>query len=255
MTLRIILLIFLMLSGIQHASAQGFAWEWNPRFPKATPTRFIGADIGAGVVMNSATLSYVEPISNLPCCTYEGGRGLSFRANLLAEQWLKPELAVVGGVGIRSVNASMSAEGQTVPTTNGLLVTEYNYSSHIVQLNLIGGARYRLFTSPLSVGLILRANILVSTTQEQSEDIVSAPQGYSFNGNGSQSQVLIPTFLRNAKGITVDPTITLQYDIPLQFGMYISPTIQYTFPLMSVVSDASWTVSEVSLGIRIMRGW
>lgn len=233
------------------ANAQLYHWEWSPRLPRTMPRTFVGAEASVGYTLHRATLPYVEDL--ITCCTFSDGTGLSYRFAVLAERWVAPTLAVVGGLGFVQSDGLFTATAPGFPTVeHGIVTTTYDLSTTTRYLHLQAGARQRLFGSMASVGVDLRAMVRVSAEYTLLETVQS-PQTYRF-ADGSQSMPLDQQILSSTSAVLLEPAVSVQYDLPLQLGFVVSPMASIQMPLWSVSTEHPWSYMQTSIGLRIVRG-
>ena len=237
------------------AASQGFDWQYSVRYPTSSPTRFVGAAIGAGYALHQGRLPYLEQDIQMPCCTYENGTGTPASLGVAFEQWTSSNLALHGSLGYRFMSAGMTApQTESDPMADGrVLVTQYTYNAAFHYADIIGGLRYRLGSSHLSIGASLRLNVLLGTTASHREDVLS-PSDFQFTTNPPSRSIEIPVAgVPDAMPYIVVPMVHLGYDVSLANGLYLSPLITLGLPLMSTAKEASWRTTDASLLIRIMR--
>lgn len=251
--LSLFILVLLPIS----LAAQGFDWQYSVRYPTSSPTKFIGAAVGAGYAIHQGRLPYLEQDISMPCCTYESGTGMPASIGVVYEQWTSSNVAIHGSFGYRFMSADMTApQTESEPMADGrVLITQYTYNAALHYADVVGGVRYRLGSSHFSIGASVRLNLLLGTTASHREDILS-PSDFFFTTNPPVRSIDIPvTGIPDAMPIIAVPMIHLGYDFSLSNGLYLSPLFTLGLPVMSVVSDASWRSTDASLIIRIMRAF
>ena len=239
------------------AVGQGFDWQYSVRYPTSSPTRFVGAAIGAGYAIHQGRLPYLEQDIQTPCCTYENGTGIPASVGVAYEQWTSSNIAFHGAAGYRFMSASMTApQTESDPMADGrVLVTQYTYEAALHYADILAGLRYRLGSSHLSIGASLRLNLLLGTTASHREDVLS-PSDFSFTTNPPSRSIDIPvTGIPDAMPLIVVPMVHLGYDISLANGLYLSPLVTLGLPMMSTAREASWRTTDASILIRVMRAF
>jgi hypothetical protein len=235
--------------------AQGYDWEYDPRFPQSMPTRFIGLEFAAQYAMHTGDLAYFEQL--VPCCTFSDGTGFPLRLSAVAEQWVTPTLSVQAGLGVAYQSAEFVSDQQQAPFDDGtVLVTEYVLQTSITALSLSGGVRQRLFDSFFSVGLDLRGNVTIGSAQTLQERVVS-PSDFTFTTNPpTQVYDLSGTMvIPDVAAFVLEPALSFQYDIALARGSVLSPSVNVSMPLNSLATGQSWGYLAVGLGVRLSRGF
>ena len=102
------------------------------------------------------------------------------RFAVVAESWVLPQTAITAGLGIVQGRSTFRATSPRIPTVDyGEVTTEYTLDVTRRFLQLQAGARQRLFTSMLSVGVDLRALVAVASEYVLT-DRVSQPADYTF---------------------------------------------------------------------------
>lgn len=136
-----------------------------------------------------------------------------------------------------------------------VLVTQYTYEAALHYADLVGGLRYRLGSSHLSIGASLRLNLLLGTTATHREDVLS-PSDFLFTTNPPSRSIEIPvTGIPDAMPLLLVPLVHLGYDVSLANGLYLSPLLTLGLPLMNTAKEASWRTTDASILIRIMRAF
>ncbi len=245
--------ISVLIASASVAVAQGYGWQWSPRAPMSMPTRFVGVEVGGGVSMHQATLPYVEDL--VPCCEFTSGSGVPLRIAVYMEDWWKPETAVLFSGGVTLHRSQFTAQAAPLPDSGGReIVTEYLFDAALTYLTIGGGIRQRLFDSYLSVGLDLRASVNVAESYQLTERVVSPDDYYLKTNPPSKEQEWEPTVVDRAAVLVLEPSVSVQYDIPLGMGLVISPLVQVGMPILSLAPDASWRYVSVTGGVRLSRG-
>lgn len=233
------------------ANAQVYHWEWSPRSPRVMPRTFVGLEGAIGSVQHRTTLPYVEDL--ITCCSFENGAGMPMRFSVLAERWIAPQTAVTAGLGYTQTGGMFTATAPGFPTVEyGTVETAYDLEASFRYLHLQGGVRQRLFGSMASLGIDLRAMVRVAAEYSLTERVVR-PDDYQF-ADGSRSAPIDQHVLYSSSAVVLEPSVVIQYDLPLHLGFVISPMASVQMPLWSVSASHSWTYVQATVGVRIMRG-
>jgi len=249
-------LCLLACASVTNLHAQGFDWQYNARFPSTSPIRFIGAEIASGYTMHNGSLPYLAKDLGFTCCTYENGTGIPLALGITGDYWVAGDWALTGSLGYRAHNASFSAKSDPLPLADGrIFQTEYVYASTLHYAAASVGARYRLLGTHVTIGGGVRGMVLLGTSATHTERILSPDDRY-FNGNPPSKEIVHDTRgLPDAQRLMVVPYVQLGYDISISRGVYLSPTLTLGLPLMSVSSDATWRMTDVGIGVRLLRGF
>ncbi|GMV52548.1 MAG: hypothetical protein IAE64_03985 [Flavobacteriales bacterium] len=255
MKFTVILAVFLVTAA-GNAYPQGYQWEWSARSPQIMPTVYIGTEVAAGYARQTASMVYSEQV--LPCCEFTSGTGIPVRLMITAESWLQPSLAVGGGLGLFTLMSELRTGGDTLPFRTSAdaveeLVTEYRLTSTITYLTLAAKARTRLFQTPFSVGLELRAHVAVAAPATLTEAIV-APADVTFTGTGSRERTIETAVFDNVAPLVFEPAVRLMYDVPITGRYVISPFLQISLPLNNLAASQSWRFLELSFGVQLSKG-
>jgi len=250
---NVLTVIGMLVVAVSTAWSQGYGWQWSPRTPMAMPTRFVGVEVGGGVSMHQATLPYVEDL--VPCCEFTSGSGVPLRIAVFLEDWWQPQTAVSLSGGVTMHQSQFTAQAAPLPDSGGReIVTEYLFDAALTYLTVSGGIRQRLFDSYLSVGVDLRASVNVSQSYELTERVVSPDDYYLKTNPPSKEQSWEPTVVDRSAVLVLEPSVSVQYDIPLGMGLVISPLVQVGIPILSLAPDAQWRYVAVTGGVRLSRG-
>ncbi|CAN5475069.1 hypothetical protein BH10BAC6_BH10BAC6_15860 [soil metagenome] len=247
--------LFLLIT-IQTVSllAQGFDWQYSARVPTPSPIRFLGAEVMSGWTNQSGPLPYIQTDLGLECCRYENGSGVPLSIGVGGEYWVSGDVAVTGMLGYRSQGANFTTSGDTLPRVGkDAVITQYELTARLHYAVVTAGAKMRLFETHLTLGLGARFMISIGSSSTQTESIIQG-SGYSF-GNGSQAMALTSTSLNDLKPFVVVPYLQLGYDISVSTGMYLTPTFSIGIPVMSVSSNSTWRMTDLGVGIRLMKGF
>ncbi|MFM8770634.1 MAG: hypothetical protein ACKOE4_01225 [Candidatus Kapaibacterium sp.] len=234
-------------------SAQGFDWQPSLRRPYQAPTMFVGLEAGMGLASHHGSLPYLEKDIANPCCSYENGSSTPIRIGLLAEYWFAPQQAVALQLGLVTQSAEFAAPISTYPRASGPpLATQYLLNANLTHLSLGAEFRQRIARSMVVVAAGARANVLVTSSMTNRETIVGPPEPVFTDG--SRQAVLPTTGLDDAASVVLEPYLSVGYDVPLSFGYYVEPFLRVGTTLGSLSAAHTWHSSDISLGIRLMRG-
>lgn len=235
--------------------AQQIAWSPTLRKPYAAPTTFVGMEASAGYTWHNAQLPYLEDVYNIPCCTYETGASVPRALGITVESWLLPTVALSAAIGVRMESAAFSTSPLVVPRNGHAdVVTQYQLDANISWLSLGGGAKFRISATPISVGLSLAGNILMSSELSHKE-IVVGPEDYYFLTDPPTKEMSLPvSSFSDISGLVVRPAVSLSYDIPLTDGYYLAPSVRCEATLGSISQRHSWGTLGVSFAIALYRG-
>ena len=241
------------------AYSQGYNWEWSPRLPLAMPIRYVGVEVSAGFALHKADLLYSEQY--LPCCTLSKGTGVPVATMLYAEEWTKPWLAFTVSAGISYQSVNLSAPGDTLPQIGPddvvrTVVTEWQLQTSMTYISLATGARARLFGSHATVGFQLRGNLSAGSSNAVLSEHILQPSDYFFNVQGRQvkERTVDSTNFGQRSSFYLEPTFSIQYDVPLTIGYVLTPLVQVAMPLTSLSTASDWRYYSLMLGVRLSKG-
>lgn len=247
------MLITAVLALAPDLSAQGFDWQPSLRRPYQAPTMFMGLEAGMGLASHHGSLPYLEKDIANPCCSYENGSSIPIRIGLLTEYWFAPQQAIAMQLGLVMQSAEFVAPISTYPRASGLpLATQYLLNAKLRHISLGAEFRQRIARSMVVVAAGARANILVSSSMTNRETIVGPPEA-TFT-DGSREAVLPTTGLEDAAPVVLEPYLSVGYDVPLSFGYYVEPFLRVGTTVSSLSAAHRWQSSDVSVGIRLMKG-
>ncbi len=252
--IRLAAFLLLLLASSVCALAQGFDWQYSARVPTPSPIRFVGLEVMTGWTDQTGPLPYIQTGLGFECCRYENGSGIPLAIGVGGEYWISGDVALTGTFGYRGQGASFTTTGDTLPRVGKEpVITQYELSARLHYAALTAGAKLRLFETHLTVGLGARFMVSLGSSSTQTERIVQ-PSDYTFN-NGAKEMVLSSSPIDNLKPFVVVPYLQLGYDISVSRGMYLTPTFTLGIPLMSVASSATWHMTELGVGVRLMRAF
>jgi len=245
-------MVFVLVLAIELA-AQGFDWQPTLRRPYEAPRMFFGLDAGTGLATHAGDLPYLENDIADPCCTYTGGTAVPLRIGALVEFWFAPRQAVALRIGLNRQSAGFESSVQSYPRSSGQpLETRYMMEANLTYLQLSGEFRQRMGSSMIMVMAGLSANVRMSASVTNREVIVG-PAGAGFI-DGTTEQLLPTSGLDDAASVVLEPYLAVGYDLPLAFGYYLEPRLQFGYTLTSLSAIHPWRVLDVGLGVRLMKG-
>lgn len=247
--------ILVMYCMVQLLHAQKIPWTPTLQHPYTAPTSFIGFDATMGYSAHDASLSYLESLYNLSCCTYESGSGLPFSVGLNYETWLLPATAVAASLGIRHEVSVFSTEPVAIPR-NGLpdVRTQYQLRSQSSWVRIGVGGKMRLGATPVCVGFAVYGDILLSNDMQHKE-VVLGPDDYFFVTDPPSKEYSLPTSaFSDVAGITLRPAVRVSYDVPLAFGYYLAPSLMLETNVSSLSNRHRWSAFGIAVGISINKG-
>jgi len=244
----------LLLAAVLPSAGQGFDWQYSARVPTPSPIRFLGGEVMSGWTVHTGSLPYLQSDLGLECCRYENGVGLPISVGVGGEYWVTGDVALMGTVGYRGQGAVFTTDGDTLPRAGKPpVITQYELSARLHYATVVAGAKMRLFETHVTVGLGVRLMVSIGSSSTQQEQVVQ-PSDYTFE-NGSTVVTLTTTSLNDLKPFIVIPYLQLGYDISIAQGMYLSPSFSLGLPLMSVTSGTSWHMTDLGVGVRLMKGF
>lgn len=236
-------------------AAQQIEWTPSLRSPYEAPRAFVGIDASIGAAWHDADLPYLESVYSIPCCTYQEGASKPVSIGFAAENWILPTVAATASVGLRMESIAFTTSPSTLPR-NGKpdLVTQYQLDAAVTSLVLGVGAKTRLAATPITVGLSLTGNALLSSEMTHKEVVLGPDDFYFITDPPSKEYVLPTSRLSDVAGFVVRPVLTITYDIPVALGYYIAPSIRCETMLGSLSRQHSWGAIGVSVGATLYRG-
>lgn len=256
--MKFIVVLTLVLGSI-NAYSQGYEWEWSPRLPVQMPIRYVGVEVDVGYALHHADLLYSEVY--LPCCRFTKGTGLNVGAMLYAEQWIKPTLAIHATAGLTYQTVGLTAGGDTLPRVGPddvvrLVLTEWRLSIPTTYLTIGGGARMRLFGTHVSVGAQLQGSFLVGNNGATLTEHVVSPSDYYFivQGRQTKDRPADSTTFAQRTSFVLEPALSVQYDLPMNRGLVLTPLLRVSMPITSLSSVSNWRYYGLTIGVRLSRG-
>lgn len=250
------LLLFVLLATFALGlHAQQIPWEPSFREPYTVPKSFVGLSAQSGLSIHEASLTYLDDIYGIPCCTYEGGTGIPLAIGVSSEHWAMANLSVGGDALIAWETTAFATNPSVVPRANGEdLRTRYEMSASMAWLSLSLGAKYRIMQSPWTVGVRLAGNVLLNSTMTHKE-VVLGPDSYFFLTDPPSKEIFLPTTgISDLHSFVLLPAVQVSYDLPLSYPVYVSPYIGIGTTLGSFSEQQPWGVTSVSLGVRLLHG-
>lgn len=249
------------------ASAQGFNWQYSPRFPTEYPTLFVGLHGGySPYTLNSTNLPFREPRVGggfCDCAKFTTALGREWRVGVMAEKWLEPgNIALFASVQLQSQADTLRAlsdpsKGVVNPDlypNRTALQTQYFFENTIRQLSLEVGAKYKFYPLPLFVTLGLSSGYIVqrdSRIVERISDASKADYNYPEQIYSSAFFALSP--------LSFAGTARIGADVPLAKGFYTTPAVFATWQFRGVSSAdnspvSAWTRLTIGLSVALLFG-
>lgn len=247
--------LVLLLVVACNLGAQQIPWEPSFREPYRAPQTFIGLRAQSGLSIHGASLTYLDDIYHIPCCTYEHGTGIPFSIGISTENWVLPDISVGADASVLWETASFATSPLVVPRSNGEdLRTRYEMAASTSWLTLGLHANYRLARSPWTIGFRMAGSVLLSSTMAHKE-VVLGPDSYYFISDPPSKEVQLPVAsISDLRGLTLQPGMQVAYDLPLTLPVYISPYLGVGTIIGSLSEQHRWGVTTVSIGVRLMHG-
>ena len=249
------------------AQAQGFNWQYSPRFPTEYPTLFVGLHGGySPYTLNSTNLPFREPRVGggfCDCAKFTTALGREWRVGVMAEKWLEPgNIALFASVQLQSQADTLRALGDPSKAVvnpdlypnRTALQTQYFFENTIRQLSLEVGAKYKFYPLPVFIALGLSAGYIVQRDSRVVERIFDV----------SKADYNFPEQIYSSSFFTVSPlsfagTARIGADVPLAKGFYATPAAFATWQLRSVSgadnsSANAWTRLTIGLHVALLFG-
>ncbi len=236
-------------------AAQQIEWSPSLRRPYEAPRTFVGIDASIGTAWHDAELPYLESIYSIPCCTYREGASKPLAVGFSAETWILPTVAATASLGLRMESTSFTTS-PAVLVRNGKpdVLTQYQLDAAVTSVTLGVGAKTRIASMPITVGLSLAGSVLLASEMIHRE-VVLGPDDFFFVTDPPSKEYVLPTYsLSDVAGFVMRPMLTVTYDIPLTLGYYLAPSIRCETLLGSMSQKNSWGAIGVSVGATLYKG-
>lgn len=235
------------------AIAQGFEWVYSYRMPFSVPTFYVGFGSGVGIASHSGSIESVS--GSFVCARFPSVTAPVFSFGVTAEYWIYGRTALTFSGLYQSQSAHFSELSERIPLSDGnFLQTRYELSTNRPTLKVTGGAKTLLFDTHAWIGGSIALEYLLQSSSQLQEKMVS-PEGVPFETTPPSFVITYPgNTLDGMRTVVAVPCVNIGYDIELGRGLYASPSIGYSLPLMSQSSAAQWNVSTVWAELKILYG-
>lgn len=250
-------LAFTMTSGVT-AFAQGFNWQYSPRYPTEYPRLFVGISGGGGGLVNLGSLSYTQSNEDsggeCQCATYQRGSGRSVAFGLHGEYWLENgTTALYASLRYERFWSSFSVPYDNGPRINGEhVITNFLFDATLGYATTEFGIKYKFFPLHFFVagGVEIGARVFNGNAQQE---VVQSPTNFTFRNGQQQRSVGTDGILMNP--VLVGGKVSVGYDLPLANGFYASPAVYIAAPLLSIAQGAQWRWISYGGQISFVYGW
>ncbi|MFM8770986.1 MAG: hypothetical protein ACKOE4_03035 [Candidatus Kapaibacterium sp.] len=212
----------------------------------------VGAHASYGIMMNGVSAFKLPSVPS--CCPgYEStsGSGLVFGAEIALPM---SETIDIGGRLVYQSSATdfTAAEPITVRAGNGVLKTNINHSfktsTSFLMIEPVASIK-------LGGGLAMMAGLRVGTTlggtYDQQESLADPSIPYDFS-SGSGLYNVKNGDIPNTSGLQAGVLVGVRYAVALSGGLSLMPEVTYSPMFTDVVTDASWTISPLRIGVGIL---
>ncbi len=244
---RIMLAIFacVLVFMTQEARSQGFDWQYSSRLPSAYPRLFLGGSVSGIYGFHTADIYSLG--EEYRCGDYKQGVETGISAAAVGEYWLPVSMVEFWGMmGFRTSTTRFTSQPPSEPfRRNGVefeLSREFAMDVYLRALLMEAGVKYRIARTHAHLGIGLRTDLVLSTTAEQTETILTPVEFTQSIAYGEQT-------LTGMRRLLLTPIIAAGYDAELGKGIYATPRITLGFPIMSRSSRIDWTSIDLSGGI------
>lgn len=214
----------------------------------------IGPSAAMGIVLNG-TDNFTLPTVPSCCPGYEGTTGSGIILGAEFGMPVSPTIDFIVRLVYQSANTDFSTDE---PTT----VRVGNSTVNTSLLHTMATTSASLFAEPmisygLAGGLALLGGVRVGTvlsgTYDQSERLADPSLPYDFVGGRSTNNVSAGD-IPNTASFQMGLVLGLRYRLPMNAGGTLSlvPEVTYSPMFTSMVSDASWTVSPIRIGLAVI---
>jgi hypothetical protein len=243
---KLIYILLILLSSLSLKS-QGFDWQFDSRMPFKSPVFFYGLTTEYGLLSNTAKILFSE--AELPCCTFQNGQGYQFSLGAHAEYWENSNLAYSLDFILSNKNSVFNGNSDTLPLRTGeQFISRYEFTSNINNIIIEPSIKYRILNTHFNVNAGLQLGFQYVATSEQNEYVV-APSNWSWKSKKLSSSLPFDLNL-----IVINPKISIGYDYSLADGMYLTPSLSYNFPLLSIASGQNWRYQSVIFRVTFNYG-
>ena len=242
---KLLSILSIFFSAFSHqAFSQGFDWQYSSRLPSSYPKFFLGGNISGIYAFHSADIYSLG--EEYRCGDYKKGTETGLSVSAACEYWQTGSLAFWGMVGFRTSTVHFTSQTQPEPfRLNGeefQLTREFAMDAHLQAISFDVGIKHRIARTHLHIGVGVRTEIVLTTTAQQTETILTP-----VNITGSIDYGVQP--LTGMRRMVLTPIITTGYDAELGKGIYATPRIMIGLPLMNRAKSIDWTSIEISGGV------
>ncbi len=213
----------------------------------------VGARIAGGANLHRAGFKQLPGFPN--CCPfYQSGEGIGLGLAGFFQLPLNPYLTfqIAGGIAWNSGTLSQIDDNASILQPDGSIqraVTEFRLNNRISYAYLEPSAQAFPFDFPLSIRAGFRLGYTLSGTFDEKEILVSPPnatfENYSTVRNEQSGE--IPDLSAWLYGITLG----VGYTLPLSTTLRITPELQYTHQLNTVLKDSIWRMHSLHLALTV----
>jgi hypothetical protein len=240
--------IIIILVKAANLSSQGFDWQYSSRLPADYPDYYVGPVIDYSYYFHYGSFDFLQDW--LPCCTYENGSGSAPKGGVLAEYWKEPYLALNFGIIYDIISANFVKQTQTAETAL-IWREEYKSESNIYYLTLRPGLKYRVAGSHFNIGAQLNASILLSKSENHYKESLTPERPYS---GGEYIYKFNTGKIPSPSKIYIYPSLSAGYDLSIGKGIYLTPYMNFSFPLYSLGDRGEWLPVSISAGFSLLYG-
>lgn len=259
MTHRLLAVLAVLSLGTGAALAQESLSKERPKpAPKKAPLLIskrvtsVGAHVSYGIMMNGVSAFKLPAVPS--CCPgYEStsGSGMVFGAEVALP--MSESIDICGRLVYQSSATNFTAsEPITVRAGNGVLKTDINHSfktsTSFLMVEPVASIK-------LGGGLALMAGLRVGTTlggtYDQQESLADPSIPYDFT-SGSGLYNVKAGDIPNTSGLQAGVLVGVRYAVALSGGLSLMPEVTYSPMFTDVVTDASWTISPLRIGVGVL---
>ncbi len=236
-------LVFALMA--QRSNSQGFDWQYSSRLPSAYPRLFFGGSVNGIYGFHTADIYSLG--EEYRCGDYKQGVETGISAAAVGEYWSPGSMVAFWGmIGFRTSTTRFTSQPPSEPfRRNGVefeLSREFAMDVYLRALLMEVGVKYRIARTHAHLGIGLRTDLVLSTSAEQTETILTPVEFTQSIAYGEQT-------LTGMRRLLLTPIIAAGYDAELGKGIYATPRITVGFPMMSRSSRIDWTSIDLSGGI------
>jgi hypothetical protein len=215
--------------------------------PFKSPILFYGISAEVGLLNNSAEILFSD--KNLPCCTFKDGNGYQYSLGAHSELWKSSNLAYGLDFTISNKHSRFLGNSDTLPIRTGeKFITQYEFISNISNILIEPSIKYRILNTHFNVNFGIQFGFQFSSSSEHNEYVIS-PEDWPWKSKNLSSELPFDLNL-----IVLNPRISIGYDYSLLDGVYVTPSIVYSLPLLSVASGNSWVYQTILFKVALNYG-